>query len=358
MTSVLRLAQSTLCLSTLLLAAGCESVSTAVFPDAPQTPQASALPPSIVAAPQAGTTQFLPVAITPGAPTSSAAGGKIAETRNKLVALQGRLSGRNVSLATIRQGWTQDVATYRLQKNMLLRPAPDSDTRKAAASGDAALKRLAQFASRLQGEVDGFAQGNGEANALMLALQDVTAEDPNDAGQLNRLRGEITQTSTALDSLVNALTSEAAQSSAFVAKERASLAALMPAASPPPSLRAAENATPATTPAEGQPITPPSTAPRAPLGTRPAFVTIKFDRPAVTYREALAAALKQALKRRPDAAFDVVGVTDNEAVDLVKVRAEDVSRTMMELGVPASRIGLDAQRSTAVKHDEVRIFVR
>jgi outer membrane protein OmpA-like peptidoglycan-associated protein len=265
------------------------------------------------------------------------------------------LSGRNVALANARQAWTQDVAAYRTQKNIALR-TPGGDTRAALSQGDSVLTRLAGHSQKLNREMEGFAQGSAEAGAIMRRLDAMSPENEADREQLSRLRSEVSQTAGALDSLVNSLSSESAQNAAFIAKERASLASLGLQQGPTPSQRASAPAAPS-----GPAATPTaSPAPAKPSG-KPAFVTIKFDRPSVTYREALGAALKQALVRRPDAAFDVVGVTasaSQEAQDLVKARAEDVSRTMMELGVAATKIGIDSSRERGVASDEVRIFVR
>jgi outer membrane protein OmpA-like peptidoglycan-associated protein len=290
------------------------------------------------------------------------AGNVIAAVRADLVSLQGQMSGRNVTLSTVRQAWTQDVASYRVNKNQVLRPPPGGDVRTALSQGEAALKRLAQHTAKLTKEVDGFAQGSAEAGVLMAKLENVRPENDTDRAQLNVLRTEIIQTSTGLDSLVSSLTAETAQANAFLAKERASLAALGQGATASAAASPAARATDAAAPSApaAQPIAAAQGAPK-PAATRPAFVTIKFDRPSVTYREALAAALKQALNRRPDAAFDVVGVTPAqgaESLELVKARAEDVARTMMELNVPASRIGIDSMRVKSAASDEVRIFVR
>lgn len=339
-----------------LVLAGCETVSGTMFPDSPATPVAGATPPSIVAAPQAGTSQFLPVMISPGAPSGSAASGAIEAARNELVRLQGNMSNRNIALGAARQAWTQDVAAYRTQKNIALRPM-GGDTRAALAQGDAVLTRLSGHSQKLSKELEGFAQGNAGANAVMRRLDAVTADNEADRDQLNRLRNDATQMAGGLDALVNALSSEIAQNTAFIAKERASLASLGMTPGPSPSQRASLPATPSGPAAA--PVSAPASAPKP--ASKPAFVTIKFDRPSVTYREALGAALKQALLRRPDAAFDVVGVTASaaqEAQDLVKARAEDVSRTMMELGVAATKIGIDSTRERGVASDEVRIFVR
>lgn len=344
-----------LCVGVAPMLSGCGSVSDTIFPDSPSAPTASATPANVVAAPQAGTSQFQAAVVSPGAPSGSTAGSAIETQRNELVRLHGKMANRNIALSNARQGWTADVAAYRTQKNVALR-AGGGDTRAALSQGDAVLTRLAGHSQKLVRELETFAQGSAEANAIMRRLDAISPSNEADRDQLNRLRGETMQTAGALDSLVNALSSENAQNTAFIAKERASLASLGFQQGPSPSQRASAPATP------GPASTPVAAAAGTPKpASKPAFVTIKFDRPSVTYREALAAALKQALLRRPDAAFDVVGVTASaaqEAQDLVKARAEDVSRTMMELGVQATKIGIDSTRERGATSDEVRIFVR
>lgn len=344
-----------LCAGFAPILAACSSVSDTIFPDSPSAPTGTATPPNIVAAPQAGTSQFTPAVVSPGAPSGSAAGAAIEAQRNDLVRLHGKMSNRNIALSTARQSWTADVAAYRTQKNLVLRPT-GGDMRAALAQGDAVLARLSGHSQKIAKEMESFAQGSAEANAIMRRLDAISPSNEADREQLNRLRGETIQSAGALDALVNALSTENAQNTAFIAKERASLASLGLQQGPSPSQRAAA-------PAASGPTSTPVAAPTgaAKPAAKPAFVTIKFDRPSVTYRDALAAALKQALLRRPDAAFDVVGVTASgaqEAQDLVKARAEDVSRTMMELGVSATKIGIDSVQERAATSDEVRIFVR
>jgi outer membrane protein OmpA-like peptidoglycan-associated protein len=187
-------------------------------------------------------------------------------------------------------------------------------------------------------------------------LDALPTSDEQDSRQLNQLRGEIVQTSSALDSLVNALSAEVAQNNAFIAKERASIVALAQGQAPQVSARP---------PTQPNTPAPAGLTPQAPITAqtamqRSAFVTIKFDRPNVAYREALATALTQALKRRPEASFDIVGVSATataDAEELVRARAEDVSRTMMELGVPAAKLAIDATSLKSLIADEVRIFV-
>ncbi|NOT41739.1 MAG: hypothetical protein HOP13_14725, partial [Alphaproteobacteria bacterium] len=133
--------------------------------------------------------------------------------------------------------------------------------------------------------------------------------------------------------------------SAFLAKERAALATLTGPASTTTSAGIA------TTGAPG------SASPA--LLSQPAFVTIKFDRANVSYRDALAQAVSAAKRRNPATAFDIVGITAGRTVaPEATARAQEVANTLSTLGVEPTKMRLlTAVNSTAQAH-EVRIYAR
>lgn len=100
-------------------------------------------------------------------------------------------------------------------------------------------------------------------------------------------------------------------------------------------------------------------------GDRP-LVIIRFDRPNVEYQQALYNAVSQALSRKPTATFDLVAVSPSfgNAAQIAlntaaaKRNAEDVLRTLTDMGVPSSRIQLLATSDSAVETNEVHLFVR
>ena len=89
----------------------------------------------------------------------------------------------------------------------------------------------------------------------------------------------------------------------------------------------------------------------------PAFVTIKFDRPNVSYREALAQAVSTAKRRKSDTAFDIVGVSPGRsATPEATARAQEVANTLTTLGVDPTKIRLYNAANTAAQTPEVRIY--
>lgn len=314
------------------MVSACSSVSGTLFPEKPVAPP----PPATTAVPTAGTSIFAPVAVTPGANTGTAQGQRIANIRGRLVALQGEVSARNATLSELRQRAAGEGALYRISKNdYTVSATPNPASLQKA---QAALERFATATSGLDNEMRIFARGSAEANKLMnesLAIRDGNEDDQR---QLNTLRGEIGQTANQLDRLVNDLSNEWALQSAFLAKERASLASIG-----------------ATT----TPTAPTTATASAAMLSAPAFVTIKFDRSNVSYREALATAVSTAKRRKPDTTFDVVGVAAGSAVaPEATARAQEVANTLATLGVDATRIRIFNGASAGIQAPEVRIYAR
>jgi hypothetical protein len=96
------------------------------------------------------------------------------------------------------------------------------------------------------------------------------------------------------------------------------------------------------------------------------LVTIRFDKANVDYQQILYAALTQALQTRPGASFSIVAVSPTRgtvtAVQLAQTaaqrHAQEVLRSMTDMGVPASRLTVQSQTDPGVSSNEVRVFVR
>jgi hypothetical protein len=312
--------------------AACSTMTGALFPDKPPSPVPATAP-----LPQAGTSIFAPAGVAPGGDTGTAQGAKIQNLRARLVALHGEISARNANLSELRQRAAGEGALYRIAKNEATAVAPPDP--KALVKAQGALDRFAAATMALDGEMRVFAKGAAEANKLMNESLAVHGGNEEDERQLNVLRGEITLTANQLDGLVNEISNEWALHSAFLAKERASLAAL------------------GATPGAGT-IAPPAIASPAMLAA-PAFVTIKFDRANVSYRDALASAVSQAKRRKPNATFDVIGIAAGPAIAPdATARAQEVASALAALGVDGAKIRTFNAASVALKFPEVRIYAR
>ena len=334
-------AQGLAALSLTVTLSACSTMTGTQFPEKPPSPVATS---GTVNLPQAGTSFFTPVPVVPGASSGTPQGERIADLRNRLIAIQGEISARNASLSDIRQRLASDGALYRISKSELVNtPTP---AQAALAKAQSALDRINGNTTALDGEMRVFAKGAAEATKLMnesAGIKDTTEADQN---QLNTLRGEIGATANQLDRLVNEISNEWALQSAFLAKERAALATLSGGA--------------ATTTVAGPAGTTGALASASPaLLAQPAFVTIKFDRANVSYRDALAQAVSAAKRRNPATAFDIVGIAAGRTVSPeATARAQEVANTLSTLGIEPAKIRLlTAVNSTAQAH-EVRIYAR
>ena len=93
---------------------------------------------------------------------------------------------------------------------------------------------------------------------------------------------------------------------------------------------------------------------------------IRFDRPDVPYQQALYNAVSKAIERRPQAAFALVAVAPAQGTPAevalntskAKKNADQVLRTLTEMGLPAGRVNLSATTSAEASTNEVHIYLR
>ena len=98
------------------------------------------------------------------------------------------------------------------------------------------------------------------------------------------------------------------------------------------------------------------------VGQRQPLVVIRFDQPNVDYEAIVRNAVSDALARRPEAVFDLVGLTPASTVAAggSTQSAAYVSRvfsTLIRMGIPAEKLSLSATSSSQITVDEVHIYV-
>jgi hypothetical protein len=106
----------------------------------------------------------------------------------------------------------------------------------------------------------------------------------------------------------------------------------------------------------------------APGGFNPAkpLIVIRFDRPGVDFEQAVYMATSEALQRYPNVSFEVVAVSppgNNPAQGALagsdaQTNAQDVARSMTQMGIPGNRVKLSATRSPMANSAEVHVFLR
>lgn len=201
------------------------------------------------------------------------------------------------------------------------------------------------------------------------AAYGLTGAVDEDHRQLAILEDEVNRTVVLIDRLLNELSEDVNRQTTYLGNERANLTTLSLAIKNGELLggslsnRAFATSAPvASRPASRTPFT---SSNAASSGRRP-LVVIRFDRPNVSYEQALYTAVSRALNRRPAASFDLVAVAPSRgspaqvtvASNTSKRNAESVLRSLSDMGLPLARVRLSAMTSGGANTNEVHIYVR
>ncbi|MDD5587235.1 MAG: hypothetical protein PHY92_09860 [Alphaproteobacteria bacterium] len=228
-----------------------------------------------------------------------------------------------------------------------------------------------------------------------------------DHDQLKLLRDEVSRQIVQLDYLSNQVTGDIQRQTAYLTTERSNLQALAfaitrgellgnslsnrPVIVNTPSMlslpSAAPYAAPAPAAAPPMPVTqgkvgPSPMSPREymqesgqpaaeqPLSGTPSagrlLVLIRFNQPVVEYAQQLSRAVSTALEREPNAEFSVIAVSPSSGSpgdlatqkDAASRNAEEVKRSLIQLGLSPSRITMASSQLQSATTPEVHIYVR
>lgn len=133
------------------------------------------------------------------------------------------------------------------------------------------------------------------------------------------------------------------------------------AASPPAAIEAPEQTQTANSTGGGG-MSPPGSG----LATGRPYVVIRFPESNVDYEKPLSEAIKRALARRPNLAFDLVAVTPrassaDELADLTqqaKAEAAAVMKSLSDLGIGPDRVSMIAWTGQPTDVNEIRLYIR
>ena len=321
--------------------------------------------------PPIGATQFVPPGVTPGEPTGTFVGEKVIQLREELTRLQNSIAQQNEELQRLRTQLVQNSQQYHGTI-----AAVNSRLQVGTTPGNPIL--VQQFKSA-QADLDRIAQEIDNMNNLTAAVADnstlsaymaeaaraafsVSGAVDEDHRQLAILEDEGNRTAVLIDRLLKELTSDVRRQTNYVATERANLN-LISAGIKSGELFGGSLVNRAVLSNSGQ-----ANYTNAPLSTvgRTPLVVIRFDRADVPYEQALYTAVSKTLERRPNAMFDLVAVapttggTARIALNSQKARqhAENVMRSLVEMGLPPNRIAVSAKTEQQVANNEVHLYVR
>ena len=181
------------------------------------------------------------------------------------------------------------------------------------------------------------AQVSGDAGTSAFILENIRAAYnlsgalEEDHRQLRLLEDEFNQNAIVIDRALLSLNNELNRQAVYVTNERTSLVQLAADINTGQSYAAgsssARRVVAAVAPRAVASVTPATFADKRPL------VVIRFDKADVVYEPALYQALRLALERRPDATFDLVAVSPNEAGQAAARRdADAVFKSMTKHG--------------------------
>jgi hypothetical protein len=303
-----------------------------------------------------------PVNIDAGPDTGTAVNKTIQSLRAQISGLQQKLAANAARFADLRNSSAGAASAYQEAKARITTRLQIGTTR-----GNPEL--VAEW-NTAQGQLDALSSNINALNALgtdvtndsstahyaqdqISATYNVSGAVDEDHRQLRLLEDQTAQTIVMIDRLLREVSEAVQRSTAYAATERANLTTLSA------SIKSGE--------LYGGGLSVPTSfgGSSAAVGGSP-LVVIKFDRPNVDYQQILYAALNQALQNRPGAGFQVVAVAPTRgtaasvqmAQTTARRHAQDVVRSMTDMGVPATRLNVASTTDPGANASEVRVFVR
>jgi len=309
-----------------------------------------------------------PVTIEAGNDTGTAVSKTVGSLRTQLSTLQGSLMASAQRYTDLRSSGAAAAGAYHESRAHITTHLQMGTTRgnpELVAEWNRAQSALDQLAGNINGlNAVGTAVASDASTAHYMLDQinatfNVSGAVDDDHRQLSVLQDETNQSIVLVDRLLTNISADVQRQTAYVATERANLTTLASAIKNG-ELYGADLGSPMISAAGGSPRTSSFAYSGTPL------VVIRFDHAEVDYRQILYAALQQALQTRPGAAFSIVAVSPTRgtvtAVQLAQTaayrHAQEVLRSMTDLGVAASRLAVASATDPSATSSEVRVFVR
>jgi hypothetical protein len=379
-----------LLVGTLLLLPACSLTEESLWPSftaddpasessqtASSAPRAKAQPATVPAPPPPqqpalGTSNFVPPGVTSGQNTGTFVGKKVIELRQELQRLQSQISQNNGQLQQLRgklvansQRYHGTIAAVNARLQVGTTPGnPILIQQFSSAQGD--LDRLSQDVASmnmLSGNIGNSATMSAFLAESAKAAFSVSGAIDDDHRQLAILEDEVNRTDVLIDRLLKEVSNDVRRQTNYVSTERANLNLLST------GIRSGEiyggslmNIAMANS---GSGKGAYAGAPTNTAGKRP-LIVIRFDRDKVAYQQALYNTVSKVLEQRPNATFDLVGVAPTSggkarvSLNSNKARrhSENVLRSLIEMGLPPSRVAISARTALEARSNEVHLYLR
>jgi hypothetical protein len=307
-----------------------------------------------------------PVPIEQGSDTGTVVSHTVSSLRDDLASLQDKIVSASQQLGDLRNAAAQSASAYHEAKAQITTRLEMGTTRgnpelvaqwNTAQGGLDALTTNINSLNSVGSEIANDASRAHFVQDTIQATFNVSGAVDEDHRQLSVLQDEAGQTIVLIDRLLTEASADIQRQTAYVANERANLTTLASAIKNG-EFYGTELGTPMMASVGG----PVSFA--APTGAP--LVTIKFDHSNVAYQQILYTALAQALQSRPTSSFAIVAVSPTRgsapAVQLAQTEsqhhAQEVMRSMTDMGVPAARLSISSATDPGAGSSEVRVYVR
>ena len=309
-----------------------------------------------------------PVVIEAGADTGTAVNKSIQSLRSQVSGLQQKLMANAQRLNELRGQGAGAASAFQEAKARITTKLQVGTTRgnpELVSQWNAAQSQLDALSGNINGLNALGTDVTNDSSTAHYALDqigvtfNVSGAVDEDHRQLRILEDETNQTIVLIDRLLKEVSDDVQRQTAYVASERANLTNLASSIKNGELYGAQWGGGGALLASNG-----PGPVSMAFSGTP--LVVIRFDHPDVDYQQILYAALNQALQSRPSAGFEVVAVSPTRgnaasvqiAQSTARRHAQAVMRSMTDMGVPASRMGVASTTDPGATTSEVRVFVR
>lgn len=320
-----------------------------------------------------GDAAFTPSILTPGPETGTAVGRRVNQLQSELRELQNGVGAHSEQLQDVRASAIDDAQGYyalvaAISARLQVGTTPGNPILVSQwTEAQVELDQITNDIARMNNLATQVAADNSLAAFLLESVRatyGLAGAVEQDHLQLRALEDEVSRTVVLIDRLLNELSDDVTRQTIYLNSERANLQTLRLAITNGELYGSslANRTFISTAPQASLPPRPETIGPES--GQRP-LVVIRFDRPDVEYQQAVYQAVSRALERRPEAQFDLVAVSpgagsaSDVAISSNRARdhAEDVLRTLVDMGLPARRITL-AATATDVQGNEVHLYVR
>ncbi|HEX2580704.1 MAG TPA: hypothetical protein VHL08_01860 [Dongiaceae bacterium] len=366
----------------------CDFLNNALFPSTRASGQPvgaqSASPATPAPAPITVPAQPLDQAL-PGATTPTLTGQKVQELRGDFARLQTAINEQSARHLQLRDDVQRNSASYQatvagINSRLQVGTTPGNPAVvQAWKNAQNQLQSLDKDLDQLSLLSNDVASNSAYANFLLQSIRasyTVSGAVEEDHRQLRLLEDQTEQSAVNINRLLANVTDDVQRQTRFLEVERGNLASLSlgisegqiyntgPLGSRVSAIAGPGGyaAPPGVAPVIGAPVT--NGLPGTISSGRPLMV-IRFDHDNVNYQQPLYQAANEALQRKPDVSFDVVGVAPGvgspaqvaQNSNAVRADAMKVMNSLIAMGMPQSRLTLSSVTDPAVQTNEVHLYV-